>query len=345
MKTHSSDRGPAHAPGHRNTHRRLALLCLALLGLFALSLLIGRYPKAGFISLATLRSEPLAMRIILQLRLPRILTAILGGAVLGASGFIFQMLFSNPIVEPGFLGVSQGAAFGAALSILIAGYAPFLIQVSAAIFAVIGLALSFTLARRFHYGGWILRLVLSGIAVSALFSSGLGFIKYAADPMSELQEITFWLLGGLWNITWEQFMVIFPITVSSLAILLLFRWRINVLSLEERTAHSLGISPAAEKRLILFIATIGTASVISVSGLIGWIGLIVPHLSRRLFGANATMALPGTMVIGSLYLLACDTLGRSLLAGELPLGIVTSITGTVLFILLLSSRRGLGESV
>ncbi len=343
MKIHSKD--TLHIKDTRNPLRRTLLLIGILILFGLLSLLIGRYPQAGFTRISTILNDALARTIILQLRLPRILTAIIAGAILGASGFVFQMLFSNPLVEPGFLGVSQGAAFGAALCILFIGYHPYLIQIISAVFAIMGLLLSFLLAKRFQYGGWILRLVLSGIAVSALFSSGLGFLKYTADPMSELQEITFWLLGGLWNITWVQVLSILPVTISTLFVLFLFRWRINILSLEDRTAHTLGIAPIQEKRLMLLLATIGTASVISVSGLVGWIGLIVPHLSRRIFGSNASTALPGSMLIGAVYLLICDTIGRSMFTGEMPLGIVTSITGTILFVLLLSSSRGLGESI
>lgn len=190
-----------------------------------------------------LAADPLAVNIMVNLRIPRIITSLIAGAVLGASGFVFQMLFSNPLVEPGFLGVSQGASFGAASAILLFGNAPAVIQISAALWALAGLFLSFFLARRFHFGGWILRLVLSGIAVSAFFSSGLGLIKYAADPLSQLQEITFWLLGGLWNVSWGQLFTILPVTILSLTLLFAFRWRVNLLSMDDRTSHSVGLAP------------------------------------------------------------------------------------------------------
>ncbi len=343
MKHQSTDRSLAAV---QSRHRRIMYLLAGGLILTALiSLGIGRYPAAGFTPLRILLQDRTGQTIVMQLRLPRIITAMLAGAVLAGSGFVFQMLFSNPLVEPGFLGVSQGAAFGAALAIVLVGYQTLLIQLSSAAFAVLGLSLSFMLARRFHFGGWILRLILAGIAVSAFFSSGIGLIKYGADPLSELQEITFWLLGGLWNIDTNQLLSILPVTLGSLILMFFFRWRINLLSMDDRTAHTLGLSPVMEKRLILFTATLGTAAVISVSGLIGWIGLIVPHLARRIFGSNASVALPGSMLIGAIYLLVCDTLGRSLFTGELPLGIVSSLFGTMLFVLMLSSKRGLGESI
>ena len=213
MKHRSIKRVPTdqHNRIRRHNSRVLILLCLVLLGTSAIFIFIGRYPRPGFTAPSLILSDGLAQKIILSIRIPRILTAMLAGAVLAASGFVFQMLFSNPLVEPGFLGVSQGAAFGAALAILLFGYNSVLLQISSAAFGILGLSLSFFLAKRFHFGGWILRLVLSGIAISAFFSSGLGFLKYTADPLSELQEITFWLLGGLWNINWGQLLSIVPV--------------------------------------------------------------------------------------------------------------------------------------
>lgn len=310
-----------------------------------LSLFTGRYPKAGIVSPSALLADTLALKIIWIIRVPRIVSALLIGAVLASSGYVFQMIFANPLVEPGFLGVSQGAAFGAAGSILLFGYIPVLTQISSAFFAVIGLTLSFSLASKFHFGGWILRLILAGIAVSAIFSSGLGLLKYIADPMSELQDITFWLLGGLWDADWNNLLSISFICLISLTVLFLYRWRLNVLSLDDRSAHAAGISPVFEKRLLLFTATAGTAAAISISGLVGWVGLIVPHLARRLVGSDSRLALPVSMILGALYLLICDTFGRSLLAGELPLGILTSIGGALLFILLLTSRKSIGKSI
>jgi len=184
MKHQSTDRSLAAV---QSRHRRIMFLLAGGLILTALiSLGIGRYPAAGFTPLRILLQDRTGQTIVMQLRLPRIITAMLAGAVLAGSGFVFQMLFSNPLVEPGFLGVSQGAAFGAAFAIVLVGYQTLLIQISSAAFAVLGLSLSFMLARRFHFGGWILRLILAGIAVSAFFSSGIGLIKYGADPLSEL---------------------------------------------------------------------------------------------------------------------------------------------------------------
>ncbi|MEI7990187.1 MAG: iron ABC transporter permease [Chloroflexota bacterium] len=310
------------------------LLTLLILS-FIFSLFLGRYPEPGLISPQRIIQDTLAQQLVFNLRLPRIISAVLLGMVLSTAGTIFQMIFGNPLVEPGFLGVSQGAAFGTAFGIIFLGNAAWLIQVTAAIFALSGLALSYFVARRIHFGGWVLRLVLSGIVISALFSAGLGILKYLADPLSQLPEITFWLLGGLWGITWERLSSISIIVVLSLIFLFLMRWRINLLSLNDETSHSLGITPGKERSLLLLVATIATAAVISVSGMVGWVGLIIPHIARRLFGADARYSLPAAMLIGGLFSLFCDDLARVILPGEIPLGILTAFLGATIFLILM----------
>lgn len=324
----------------RNLARRWVFvwLVLGLISLFILSLLFGRYPETGFMSLERLNQDELARLLVFNLRLPRLLTAMLLGMSLSAAGTVFQMLFGNPLVEPGFLGVSQGAAFGAALCIVFLGGSAVVIQGSAAAFALAGLGLSYLLARRIRYGGWVLRLVLSGIAVSALFSAGLGILKYLADPLQQLPEITFWLLGGLSSITWTKLFSILPAVISGLVFLFLLRWRLNLLALNEETAFSMGLTPKRERLLMLTAAVLPTAAVISVGGMVGWVGLIMPHIARRLFGSDTRFALPASMLLGGIFAVLCDDLSRTLLAGEIPLGILTSLLGAGIFIGLMLSR-------
>jgi iron complex transport system permease protein len=317
----------------------LLLLTAVLAGVTVLSLLLGRYPRPGFLPLASLVEDPLSLRLFTALRLPRVIAALLLGASLGAAGLNFQMLFANPLVEPGFLGVSQGSAFGAALAIVVFSAGEYLIQISSFAFAVIGLLLAFYLAHRIRYGGWVLRLILSGISVSALFTAGLGILKYAADPLQELPEITFWLLGGLWGVTWARLVSILPLCLPALFIMFLLRWRVNALSLHDEIIHSLGIAPRRERVLILGSAVAATASVISLAGIVGWVGLIVPHISRRLFNVNTRFSLPGAMLLGALFTLLCDNMARVILAGEIPLGIITSFFGAVVFLLLMVTKK------
>lgn len=313
----------------------VVLLIIVTIGSFFL----GRYPNPGFISPTQIENDVLAQRLVFNLRIPRVLTALLLGASLAAAGGVFQMIFGNPLVDPGFLGVSQGASFGAALCIVFLGGSLWAIEGSAALFACLALALSYFLARRVRYGGWVLRLVLAGIAVSALFSSGLGILKYLADPLSQLQELTFWLLGGLYSITWNQFLFILPVVVVCLFIIYRMRWRLNLLSLSDETAFSLGIAPGRERALLLIVSVAATAAVVSVSGMVGWIGLIMPHIARRLFGADSRYMIPASMLIGATFTILCDDLARVLLAGEIPLGIITSLLGAAIFIYLMVRQQ------
>jgi iron complex transport system permease protein len=316
-------------------------LVVLLIAVFLISLLIGRYPKFGLIPFSSLVNDELGRSLVLNLRLPRLLTAVLLGMSLSAAGTIFQMIFGNPLVEPGFLGVSQGAAFGAAFSIIFITNSAWAVQISAVVFAFMGLGLSYLFAHRVRFGGWVLRLVLAGIAVSALFSSGMGILKYIADPLNELQEITFWLLGGLWSITWPKFLSILPAVAIGLYIAYRMRWRLNLLSLSDETAHSLGSSPGRERSLLIFAGVVATAAVVSVAGLVGWVGLIIPHIVRRIFGADARYVIPGSMLIGAIFTVICDDLGRVVLAGEIPLGILTSLIGAIIFMFLMARSNNL----
>jgi iron complex transport system permease protein len=315
--------------------RSIILLILLLLVVVGLAFFVGRYPVPFFMPPRLLVEDELAQRLVFNLRLPRILAAMLLGMTLGACGTVLQLVFRNPLVEPGFLGVSQGAAFGAALSILFIAHSPLVIELVATACALGGLVLTNFLARRLRYGGWVLRMILAGIAVSALFSSGVGLLKYMADPLTQLPEITFWMLGGLWSVTWRDLLYLLPLVLPALLVVYLMRWRLNLLALSDETAFSLGARPGRERALLVGLAVTATAAVTAVSGVIGWVGLIVPHLARRVFGANASYSLPVSMLAGGIFTVLCDTLARTLLAGEIPLGILTSLIGAAIFIIML----------
>ncbi len=307
--------------------------------IIVLSLFVGRYPSPPFMPPRYLWEDELARRLVLNLRLPRILAACLLGAALSAAGMVFQMVFRNPLVSPGFLGVSQGAGFGAAVAIIFFSSASLLVEGFAVLFAFLGLGASYLFASRIRFGDWVLRLVLAGIAVSALFSAGLGVLKYLADPLQELPSIVFWLLGGLWGVTWPELLRVLPMILISLTVLYLMRWRLNLLSMRDETAFSLGASLARERTLILTAAVAATAATVAMAGIVGWVGLIVPHVARRIVGVNAQYALPAAMLIGAIFALISDNVARTLLAGEIPLGILTSLFGALLFIVLLTSNR------
>jgi iron complex transport system permease protein len=217
------------------------------------------------------------------------------------------------------------------------------VQVSATVFGLLALAASYFLARRFRFGGWLLRLVLSGIAVSAIFSSALAVVKLVAEPTKDLQDITFWMMGGLWNASWAQIFSIVWVVILCELIIISQRWKLNLLSLGEKTSFSVGINVKRDRTILLVVATVGTTLVISITGLIGWVGLITPHLARKMFGSESSFSLPASMVIGAFFLLVSDTIGRTLLPTEIPIGLVTSLLGAVIFIIILSLKHQEGK--
>ena len=317
--------------------RQLIILGIVLLVVFSLALFIGRYPQPYWMSPRLLLSDSLAQRLVLNLRLPRLLTALILGMSLAAAGTVMQMIFRNPLVEPGFLGVTQGAAFGAALSILLVSRHPLSMELSATFFGLLGLLASTWLANRLRFGGWVLRLVLSGIAVSALFSAGVGILKYLADPLTELPEITFWLLGGLYSVTWRDFLYVLPFALIGILTAWFMRWRVNLLSLNDETAYSLGASLTRERAVLLAAVITGAAALTAISGIISWVGLIIPHIARRTAGASAEKSIPAAMLIGGIFTILSDTIARTLLPGEIPLGILTAGIGSILFMYLMMS--------
>jgi len=319
--------------------RNLALLALLLVAGSGVALLFGRCPRPGFLTPGTLRSDPLAVNLLLYLRLPRVITAILLGAGLGAAGAVMQMLFANPLVEPGLIGVSQGAGFGAILAITLGARAPWQIQGIATVSALLGMAVAYRIARNLRFGGWILRLILSGIAVSALFSAGIGLLKFVADPLNELPEITFWLLGGIWHIDWSGVVRIAPGVILGLGVLLAGRWRLNVLTLHDRVSFSLGANPSRERLIFLTAATLPVAILVASAGIISWVGLLVPHAARRLFRADAAVAVPASMLLGAIFVVLADTVARTIAAGEIPLGIVTALLGALAFVYFLLTHN------
>ncbi|MEM2890369.1 MAG: iron ABC transporter permease [Candidatus Hadarchaeum sp.] len=307
----------------RHQARFLAITAV-LLVVFFTSLFAGRY-ALGFLELS---SNSLGAEILFNIRLPRMLAAALLGMALSAAGAALQSAFKNPLVEPSLLGVSQGSAFGAALAILFLVNSPVVIEIAATTFGLLALLAAYTLSSSIKYGGKILRLVLAGIAVSAMFSGGVGAIKTMADPLNQLPALTFWLLGGLSGVGWSDLLYMLPLVLTGITVLLILRWRINLLTLRDDVTFSLG-------------ADLAVAAVTSVDGVIAWIGLIVPHLARKIFGADNSRIIPASLILGATLMMVFDTFARTITAGEIPLGIVTSLCGAPIFLLLLS--RG-GES-
>jgi len=318
--------------------RLIRLLIFGLFFLFIISLFIGRYPIPD--QIINLFSNQLFANLILRIRIPRILFGVFVGFGLASSGMIMQSIFKNPLAEPGLLGVNQAAGFGAALGILAFDNSYYIVQILAFIFGLISITLTIFLSNNSKKKER-LSLVLAGISVSAFFSAGLGIIKYIADPLDQLPSIVFWLLGSLSNSNWTSLLRILPIIIICLLILFFYRWRLNVFSLDKEVLFSMGIRNKLELLFILLISVLLTTSIISLSGIIGWVGLIIPNISRVITGQNTKHSLPISMILGGIFVLVSDNFARALLPGEIPLGIITAFLGAVSFFTLLLAKREL----
>jgi iron complex transport system permease protein len=278
--------------------------------------------------------------VIFKVRGPRVLAAMAVGATLAAAGAAYQGLFRNPLVSPDILGVSSGAALGAVLGIY---FSLGVVGIQALAFAV-GLgavALVYLIGASLRHHDPILILVLAGVVIGTLFGSSVGLIKYVADPYNQLPAITFWLLGSLTAITAADLWSILPALVIGIVPLYLLRWRMNLMTLGEEEAQALGVDTRRMRLAIVSGATLMTGAAVSVSGIIGWIGLLIPHFARLLVGPDFGRLLPASILLGAGYLLAVDTLARTIANIEVPLGVLTAFIGTPFFIwLLAASRRG-----
>lgn len=321
----------------------IALLIGSLFFLCIGSVILGRYPigfreLCGILSSRITEVEPFWSKtqesLLLNHRLPRIILACLVGCCLSAAGSAYQGVFQNPMSAPDILGASSGAAFGAALAILL-GMGSSLIIVFAFVSSLSTVALVIYVGNHAR-GHRVLGLVLSGIMISSLVSSGTSFIKLVADPNDKLPTITYWLMGSLNGTSpSDVFFAVIPMSVG-LTILFLLRWRINILTLGDDEARTIGVNAKKLRILVIFSATLITAASVSVSGMIGWVGLVIPHMARRLVGNNYNHLMPASMLLGAIFLLLVDDISRNLLATEIPIGILTSVIGAPFFIYLIT---------
>lgn len=275
--------------------------------------------------------------ILFQIRLPRILLACMVGAALALSGAVYQGVFENPMAAPDLLGASSGAGFGAAFAIYI-GLGRRLIPVSAFLFSLLTVVLVFVIGRRAK-SSRTLGLVLAGIMISSLFSAGTSFIKLVADQTNQLPEITYWLMGSLTSASYEDIRFsLLPILIAVVVIMVL-RWKINVLTIGEAEASTMGVNTTRIRWLSLLCATVLTAASVAVSGMIGWVGLVIPHLARKLIGNDYRYLVPASTLLGALFLLLVDNVSRNLFAVEVPIGILTAFIGAPFFLFLITRRR------
>lgn len=321
-------------------------LCILILFIVCfLSLGAGRY-EVGYEDIVRLfsnqsffKDSDMTTRVLFDFRLPRIVLAVFVGAGLSASGASFQSVFKNPLATPDILGVTGGASFGAVLGLLF-GLNQYGVITSSLICGFLALAITILIARGTQEYGTIM-LVLAGIIVSALFQSFLSLIKYVADPQDTLPLITYWLLGSLQTSGFSEILLgITGIALGSFVIFLL-KWKLNILALDDDEAKSLGIPLQTYRLIFIFTSTLIVACVVSMCGLIGWIGLLIPHIARLLCGSDNTKIIPLSLALGAIFMVAIDTLSRTLSADELPVSILSAIIGAPFFIYILKRNKGI----
>lgn len=315
--------------------------------LFFISFLIGRYPLTPIEVVTTILAKFIPTihvsatysTIVWDIRLPRIMAAILIGAALSVAGAAFQGTFKNPLVSPDILGVSSGAGFGAAIAILFVGIT-LVTQISAFLWGLIAVTITVCVARSIR-SSEILVMVLSGMAIGSLFTALISLCKYTADPYSKLPQIVYWLMGSLSAVTNSQVLMVSVPIIIGIAIILLLRWRLNVLAMGDEESQSLGIETNKLRFIIIVCCTMITAAAVSISGIIGWVGLLIPHVSRILIGPDHKKLIPATICLGASFLLLIDNISRTLLVVEVPIGILTAIIGVPFFLYLL--RKGYNQ--
>ncbi len=338
----AADQAQSRGWGERHPGSVQVILFGVLAAVAFVALMVGRYMiPPGTVAAVILSSFlpveetwlPTMACAVTDVRIPRIIAGLLIGAGLAVSGAAFQGMFRNPLVSSQILGVASGAGFGAAIGILLFD-SLVVVQILSFVFGLLAVGMAYGISRVRNTTP-ILMLVLSGIVVASLFSALTSMTKYVADPMNKMPAIVFWLLGSLNHVSTQDLLVLGPIIAVSIAGLLAIRWRINVLTMGDEEARALGVNTEHLKVIIILLATIITAAAVCMSGLIGWIGLVIPHMGRMLVGPDNRYLLPVSVLLGGVFLIAVDTVARTAAPAEIPIGILTAVIGAPLFAVLL----------
>lgn len=320
------------------------IITSAVLAIMAvMSLLIGRYdikPVEIINSLFSRNFDSIEFNLIWNIRLPRVLLVLISGAALSLSGMVFQSIFQNPIVSPDVLGVSSGASLGAAIAIVFFHSSPIIIQIMAFVFGIIAVLFSLILSKRMK-SNRVLALIIAGIVTGALGSSFLMIMKYLADPYKELPSIDFWLMGGFQNSSWSNVVYVTVLTVMASIILYLFRWRLKVLTMGDEQAKLLGVNVKVVRVISIFSATLLVSAVVSVAGIISWIGLLAPHIVKFYAKDDISKVMGLTMLVGSIIMIAADTIARTITSTEIPISILTSLVGAPFLVYILNRKEKL----
>lgn len=325
------------------------LLITAPLLIVFVSLFVGRYPVSLLTVLKVLVSKlvfvgkipDIYMTLIWDVRMPRAILGAMVGGSLAISGAAFQGLFKNPLVSSGILGVSHGAGFGASLAIILFHSVASATYIFAFAFGMLAVLLSYLIGKVYNTAPTIM-LVLGGVIVSSVFTALISFAKYVADPYEQLPAIVFWLMGSLASARYQDILLAgIPMAVGVLG-LVAIRWRINVLSMGDKEAHTLGVNLSVDKAIVIICAALATAGAVCVSGIIGWVGLVIPHIARMLVGNDNKVLIPASLSIGACFLVLVDNVGRIITGSELPLGILTALIGGPFFVWLLKKTKASG---
>ena len=337
-----------HSAASRRARFVVLALALILAGAAAISLLLGRYPIDPAQAVAMLVSKIVPVdpiwteqqaTLFFNVRLPRILLALMVGCCLACAGAAYQGTFQNPLVSRDILGASQGAAFGAAVAILlgVSSFATSLFAFGVSLLTVLLVLLISTRAR----GNHMMVVVLAGVMVSSLFQAGVSYAKLVADPTDELADITYWLMGSLTGANMRDIGMVFPIMLIGCATLFALRWRINILTMGDDEAATMGVNARRTRIVVIIAATLVTAASVCVTGMIGWVGLVIPHLCRMLVGADYRRLIPASMLMGASFLLIVDDVARLATTAEIPIGILTAFVGAPFFLYLITRKKKL----
>ncbi len=312
------------------------------------SLMLGRYPIDPLQAIAMLVDQVVPLpqtwtdqqaTLFFNVRLPRVLLGLMVGCCLAVAGAAYQGTFQNPLVSPDILGASQGAAFGAALAILL-GFSAAGVSLTAFVMALLTVFLVLLISARAK-GNHMMVVVLAGVMVSSLFQAGVSYAKLVADPTDELADITYWLMGSLTGAKMSEVTTVFPLMLVGCAVLFALRWRINILTMGDDEAATMGVNARLIRIVVIVAATIVTASSVCVTGMIGWVGLVISHLCRMLVGADYRRLIPASMLMGAGFLLVVDDVARLATTAEIPIGILTAFVGAPFFLYLITRRKKL----
>ena len=341
------DNNAIRGHSHRNRKANLILVGLAIVlaVLGVMSFLVGRYPISPDKVVGMLLGNVLPIdqfwsgqeaTIFFNVRLPRVILAMLVGCCLASAGAAYQGTFQNPLVSPDILGASQGAALGAAVAILL-GLASFGVSALAFVFAIATVLLVVLVAQAAR-GNQVLTVVLAGVMVSSLAAAGVSFAKLVADPADQLPAITYWLMGSLTSAKPSDVTMVLPFMAVGLVTLFALRWRINILTMGDEEASTMGVNTKRLRLVVIIAATLITAASVAVTGMIGWVGLVIPHLSRMLIGSDYRKLMPASMLMGASFLLLVDDVSRMLTTAEIPIGILTAFIGAPFFLYLITKE-------